>query len=279
VVTAQPSTSNHDRDIIANMRDYYRNGPPHRGGADVSFADIVKLFGFNSVRIGRWVTAQEQQAAANLFFDALCDLQAILGVNESVISLRGSLSINYGIGGRLGASAHYIPSRRLLALAKNAGGGSLAHEWFHAFDHYIATHLFTTPAQPGRFASKAWLLNEPVRSHSLNERLGLGFQRLFLSADGKAASPLMKRCMAFDKAEGGYYFSMPEEVAARCFERIIQQQSLKNHFLVAGTLKSKTAELGLYPNQTEANAVAECWLDYFHALGQSIEQTAHRYRI
>ncbi|NQZ03982.1 CLCA_X family protein [Idiomarina sp.] len=255
------------------MREYFRNGPPHRGGADVSFADIVKLFGFNSVRIGRWVTAQEQQAAANLFFDALCDLQMILGVNESVISLRGSLSINYGIGGRLGASAHYIPSRRLLALAKNAGGGSLAHEWFHAFDHYIASHLFSSSTRPGRFASKAWLLDEPVRSHHLNEPLVLGFQRLFLSRDGQTASPLMKRCIAFDKAQRSYYFSMPEEVAARCFERIVQQQSLKNHFLVAGTLKSKTAELGLYPKQDEANAVAECWLDYFQALGRALEQS------
>ena len=49
---------------------------------------------------------------------------------------------------------------------------------------------------------------------------------------------------------------MPEEVAARCFERVVQQQTLKNQFLVAGTLKSKTAELGLYPKQDEANAVA-----------------------
>ena len=65
-------------------------------------------------------------------------------------------------------------------------------------------------------------------------------------------------------------FSMPEEVAARCFERVVQQQTLKNQFLVAGTLKSKTAELGLYPKQDEANAVAECWLDYFQSLGQAL---------
>ncbi|MEC9318730.1 MAG: LPD1 domain-containing protein, partial [Pseudomonadota bacterium] len=123
------------------------------------------------------------------------------------------------------------------------------------------------------FASKAWLLDEPVRSHHLNEPLVLGFQRLFLSRDGQTASPLMKRCIAFDKAQRSYYFSMPEEVAARCFERIVQQQSLKNHFLVAGTLKSKTAELGLYPKQDEANAVAECWLDYFQALGRALEQS------
>ena len=82
------------------MREYFRNGPEHRGGADVSFADIVQLFGFYSVRIGRWVTAAEQQRAANLFFDALCDLQQLLQVPNQVLSLRGTLALHYGIGGR-----------------------------------------------------------------------------------------------------------------------------------------------------------------------------------
>lgn len=54
--------------------NFFRNGPNHRAGADVSFTDIVKLFGFRGIRIGRWVTAEEHQRAANLFFDALCDL-------------------------------------------------------------------------------------------------------------------------------------------------------------------------------------------------------------
>ena len=99
-------------------RPYYRNGPQHRAGADVSFQDIVKLFGFRTAKIGRWVTAEEQQLAANLFFDALCDLQDILGVPEVVISLNGSLSIAFGTGGNKLSSAHYSPDLRQLALAK-----------------------------------------------------------------------------------------------------------------------------------------------------------------
>lgn len=51
-------------------KPYYRNGPSHRDGADVSFQDIVKIFGFRTITIGKWVTAAEQQIAANLFFDA-----------------------------------------------------------------------------------------------------------------------------------------------------------------------------------------------------------------
>lgn len=111
-------------------RPYHRTGPSHRAGADVSFADLVKIFGFQSIRVGRWVTAAEQQLAANLFFDALADLQLLLQVPLSVISLNQTLALTFGIGGRAGSCAHYQPQGRILALAKNAGGGSLAHEWF-----------------------------------------------------------------------------------------------------------------------------------------------------
>ena len=65
-------------DLVPRIQQaYFRNGPEHRSGADVSFLDIVKIFGFQSIKIGRWVTAAEQQLAANLFFDALSDLMLL----------------------------------------------------------------------------------------------------------------------------------------------------------------------------------------------------------
>lgn len=73
------------------LKAYYRKGDNHRGGADVSFGDIVKIFGFRSAEIGNWVTKEEQQIAANLFFDALCDLSDILNLPNEVISLKGTL--------------------------------------------------------------------------------------------------------------------------------------------------------------------------------------------
>ena len=126
-------------------QQYYRNGQSHRDGADVSFQDIRRLFGFQSITVGRWVTAAEQQIAANLFFDALYDLIDILQINERVVSLNGSLSLAFGTGGQKHANAHYHPAKRQLALAKNAGGGALAHEWFHAFDHYISQRFLSAP--------------------------------------------------------------------------------------------------------------------------------------
>lgn len=254
------------------MRDYYRNGPLHRAGADVSFADIVQLFGFYSVRIGRWVTTSEQQRAANLFFDALCDLQQLLQVPAAVLSLRGTLALHYGIGGRPGASAHYQPAGRILALAKNAGGGSLAHEWFHAFDHYVCQRMFTDNPPAMRFASRHWLQSQAVRQHALNDRLALAFKRLFLSDNGKDIGEFMQHCLRYDAGLGQHYFAMPEEISARCFEAILQRQSLKNHFLVSGTLKTDIAKAGLYPPMDIQNSVAECWFDYFKQLGKALSQ-------
>lgn len=107
-------------------KHYYRSGPAIRdNNQPVSFVDVRRRFDFSSIRIGRWVSAEEQHRAAGYFYDALCDLMTILSVPETVISLRGTLSLEYGIGGQKGVAAHYIPAQRVFALAKNAGPGSM----------------------------------------------------------------------------------------------------------------------------------------------------------
>ena len=122
----------------------------------VSFVTVRRRFDFRSIEVGRWVTPQERDRAAGRFYQALCDLMTILRGPEPLISLRSTLGLQYGIGGRLGVAAHYIPATRQLALTKNAGAGSLAHEWFHAFDHYMGGKAYGN-AGPFGFASSAWL--------------------------------------------------------------------------------------------------------------------------
>ena len=251
-------------------RQYFRNGPPHRAGADVSFADLVKIFGFNSIHIGRWVTVDEQQQAANLFFDALCDLQLLLKVPAQVISLNGSLALTYGIGGQPGVCAHYQPKGRILALAKNAGGGSLAHEWFHAFDHYISSKMFHTPPHASRFASRCWLNQVELRPHAFNLILEQSFRKLFLSADGQTESSYFAHCRKLDSQFGQLYLALPEEMAARAFEHMLQRQSVKNSFLVSGTLQSQLARQGAYPDEQLSDALSRLCLSYFHVLGKAL---------
>ncbi len=252
-------------------RQFFRNGPSHRAGADVSFADLVTLFGFNSIHVGRWVTAAEQQIAANLFFDAFADLQHILQVPAEVISLRGSLALTFGIGGQPGVCAFYQPKGRILALAKNAGAGSLAHEWWHAFDHYIASKMFAEPAA-GIFASRLWLSQAKLKPHPLNNLLDSAFQALLLSEDQQAPSPFFRHCQQLDAAANRLYLALPEEMAARAFEKVIQCQAVKNHFLVAGTLQGAAAAQGIYPDNRLTQQLSLLWLRYFKLLADSLQR-------
>lgn len=252
-------------------RPFYRNGPSHRDGADVSFADLVKIFQFRSVTIGKWVTKQELQMAANLFFDAFCDLMLILDVPESVISLNGTLCLAFGTGGKPTSCAHYDARQKKLALAKNAGGGALAHEWFHAFDHYIARKLFEEPVNSIDFATKLWLERSDLIAHPLNQYLDECFQVLFLSEDKKHTNTYMNDAMRIDKSMNTYYFSQPQELAARAFEAFTQDHPLKNQFLVSGTKQSTEAKLNLYPSNEMKSTLNPLFSRYFSTLGRAVE--------
>ena len=252
-------------------KPYYRNGPEHRDGADVSFHDIVKLFGFRTATIGKWVSKQEQQLAANLFFDALCDLMDILNVPERVISLNGNLSLAFGSGGNKHSSAHYESNSKTLALAKNAGGGALAHEWMHAFDHYICDKLFTHSKQD-EFASVVWLTDRTMRPHLLNEKLDQSFTTIFLSEDSRSASDYVQRSALVDQHLDNFYYAQPQELLARAFEACIQDHPVKNAFLVQGTKQSPEAKLGIYPQAKLRQSISLKLLDYFCHLGQAISK-------
>ncbi|MDQ7734880.1 hypothetical protein QT231_19405 [Halomonas sp. SpR1] len=250
-------------------RDFYRNGPDHRQGQTSSFALIRRQFDFRSIEIGRWVTSTERDRAAELFHDALCDLMLILQGSETLISLRGSIALQYGCGGRPGVSAHYDPSQRSFSLAKNAGPGSIAHEWFHAFDHYIATKCFRD-IPSGMFASTAWLTDASPILHPLNQLLMHCFKAILLQPKGDQPSELFQRSTQMDKKLGQLYYSKPEELCARAFEAFVQDAALTNHFLVKGTKASPEAEMGLYPQGEQRERINRAYSDYFGGLGKAL---------
>ena len=183
---------------------------PVRNDQPVSFVDVRKRFDFRSISIGRWVTQQERDRASGLFHDALADLMIILQSPESLISLRGTLSLQYGIGGQPGVAAHYDPSVRCFSLAKNAGPGSIAHEWFHALDHYLGDKAFSDTPQ-GMFASKAWLSEATPVPHSLNDFLFACFRNIMLDEEGEKPSDLFRISVQVDKTLGRVYYSQPED--------------------------------------------------------------------
>ena len=235
----------------------------------ISFADLRRRFGFRSIAIGNWVTREEQSNAAGRFMGALEDLMQLLGGPEQLVSMRGTLTLNYGTGGQPGVAAHYEPARRCLALAKNAGPGSLAHEWFHALDHYLADKAFQGVSS-GTFASRAWLDDTPVVAHPLNDRLMACFRQIMLSEDALEGSALFKVSARMDEQLRTQYYSRPEELCARAFEAFVQDRAPGSAFLVKGTKRSREAQLGLYPTGSQRQRINTAFEQYFHGLGAAL---------
>ncbi|WP_166261910.1 CLCA_X family protein [Marinobacter salicampi] len=235
----------------------------------ISFITIRRRFDFRSIEIGRWVTEPERDRAAVLFYQALCDLMGLLQAPEKLISLRQNLGLQYGIGGRPGVSAHYIPATRQLALAKNAGAGSLAHEWFHGFDHYIAGKAF--PGSPGQtFASKAWINSRTMSPHPLNTLLAECFKAILLNKKGTDPSELFLCSRQADRACGVLYYARPEELAARAFEAFVEDALPHNRFLVSGSRFSREAKEGLYPQGEQRGRINGAFGRYFATLGAAL---------
>ena len=237
----------------------------------LSFVDVRRRFDFRSISIGRWVTATERDRSAAKFYSALVDLMSALQCPELVISLRGSLSFQYGIGGRPGVAAHYDPGRRCFSLAKNAGPGSIAHEWFHAFDHYLADKVYSD-CPPGMFASMAWLSDATPIAHSLNDKFYRCLNAIMLSENEQQPSALFKASAEVDRKLGTNYYSKPEELCARAFEAFVFDSQVNNRFLVGDTLNSEEAKLGLYPQGKQRQLICQTFSDYFCLLGAALEK-------
>lgn len=249
-------------------QQYTRQGPDYRFGEQVTFLDIKQTFGFSHVRVGRWVTREESRIAANLVFDSLADLAFILKLPPLTLGLRQSLSLAFGHGGQKGVQAHYAPAARELALAKNAGAGALAHEFWHAFDHYIADKAFLPQAKRFQCASDFWLGDMSMIEHPLNQRLSEIFRVTLLSQDSSEPSDYVRQAIALDKRYAAQYFSRPTEMMARAFEACIESyQDITNPYLVSGTRYSALAKEGAYPDEHHRKTIFSALINYFEPLG------------
>ena len=118
--------------------DRARTGPERRTG-NVTADDFKATFGFRGVQFGNWNNQDERQALMNDAWDGLMDLADVLGLPPKALGLNGDLALAFGARGHglNSARAHYEPARTVINLTKEQGAGSLAHEWFHALDHYF----------------------------------------------------------------------------------------------------------------------------------------------
>jgi len=124
--------------VFFDTGDNSRVGEDYRGGRDVTGEDFMNAFGFRGVQFGNWTNQADRQMAVNQAYDALMDLSKLIGLSPKALSLNGELGIAFGARGTGNALAHYEPSEVVINLTKTRGAGSLAHEWWHALDNYLA---------------------------------------------------------------------------------------------------------------------------------------------
>ena len=136
--------TSHREELFATPENAVRTGAPRREGpADAQL--FQDAFGFRGVEFGNWMRQEgekgnERQEVLDHAYDGLHDLAETLGIPAKAISLNGDLALAFGARGQglQGAKAHYERTYAAINLTKMSGAGSLAHEWYHAFDHYMA---------------------------------------------------------------------------------------------------------------------------------------------
>lgn len=138
-----------------------RAGLPPRIDRDVTPDELLRTFGFRGTEFGNWTAQDERQRMLNLAFDGLADLAELVGIPQRAISLNGTLGLAFGARGGGRFAAHYEPGKLVINLTKLQGGGSLAHEWAHALDHYLGELDRADAYQTSARGASGWTSRRP----------------------------------------------------------------------------------------------------------------------
>lgn len=227
----------------ASNRD--RSGPDRREG-NVTPEKFSDAFGFRGVQFGNYVEGPRRQSDLNRAYDSLMDMADVLKVPAKALSLNGRLGLAFGArgkGGKNAAAAHYEPGEVAINLTKGHGAGSLAHEWFHALDNYFGQYDI---AQDGNVVSggeymtgrhrkvKQWDGNTYVTiEHPVRQEVYDAFNGVMKAIK---ESDMYHRSVSLDEIRSKPYWATNIEMAARAFERYVQDRAksagVENDFLV-----------------------------------------------
>ncbi|EFO7518634.1 hypothetical protein HNE31_000501 [Salmonella enterica] len=228
------------REEQRNAANRDRTGPDHREG-DVTPEKFSDAFGFRGVQFGNYVEGARRQSDLNRAYDSLMDMADVLKVPAKALSLNGRLGLAFGArgkGGKNAAAAHYEPGQVAINLTKGNGAGSLAHEWFHALDNYFGQHDVTRDgevASGDRFMTARdtrGSLYQP-EAYPVREEVYDAFMGVVKAVNN---SGMRRRGLLLDEVRSKPYWSTDIEMAARAFERYVQDKAkaagVENDFLV-----------------------------------------------
>lgn len=235
------------REEQRNPSNRERTGPERRqGGRDVTPEQFSEAFGFRGVQFGNYVEGPRRQADLNRAYDALTDMAEILKVPPKALSLNGRLGLAFGARGKGGsnaAAAHYEPGQVAINLTKGNGAGSLAHEWFHSLDNYFGQHDVAKGGNAGtggefmthrQRTTRHWQDGKFVETeHPVRQEVYDAFKDVMKAVRD---SGMPERSARLDDVRSKPYWSTDIEMAARAFERHVQDRlkmsGVENDYLV-----------------------------------------------
>lgn len=213
---------------------------------------LLKKTGLRGLQFGNYVTDDERSHHLEKAAEAFVDLADVLGLPDNAISLGGNLGLAFGARGSGGALAHYEPSTKVINLTRKGGVGSLAHEWGHGLDHFLAgggkaeakggsinTGMLSTETSPERFerdASGNWKKDEKGRMVTINKKDDPVWAAMDDVRKSWDNSGFKKRLGSYirDLVDDGYmseskanYWRSNSEMFARTFEQWVQHELLE----------------------------------------------------
>lgn len=230
------------REEQRNATNRDRTGPERRKG-DVSPEQFSDAFGFRGVQFGNYVEGPRRQADLNRAYDSLHDLADVLNVPTKALSLNGRLGLAFGARGKGKAAAHYEPGEVAINLTKGNGPGALAHEWFHSLDNYFGRYDVSTD---GKITSGGGYMTEAQRAgrvfkdgryvdaeYPVRQEVYDAFKGVMKAIN---SSDMPRRSALLDEVRSKPYWSTDVEMAARAFERYVQDKArtagVENDYLV-----------------------------------------------
>ncbi|EMN7665716.1 LPD38 domain-containing protein [Escherichia coli] len=230
------------REEQRNATNRDRTGPERRKG-NVSPEQFSDAFGFRGVQFGNYVEGPRRQADLNRAYDSLHDLAEVLNVLTKALSLNGRLGLAFGARGKGKAAAHYEPGEVAINLTKGNGPGALAHEWFHSLDNYFGRYDVSTD---GKITSGGDYMTEAQRAgrvfkdgryvdaeYPVRQEVYDAFKGVMKAIN---SSDMPRRSALLDEVRSKPYWSTDVEMAARAFERYVQDKArtagVENDYLV-----------------------------------------------
>ncbi|EOT8009949.1 LPD38 domain-containing protein [Escherichia coli] len=230
------------REEQRNATNRDRTGPERRKG-NVSPEQFSDAFGFRGVQFGNYVEGPRRQADLNRAYDSLHDLADVLNVPTKALSLNGRLGLAFGARGKGKAAAHYEPGEVAINLTKGNGPGALAHEWFHSLDNYFGRY---DVSNDGKITSGGDFMTEAQRvrrifkdgryvdaEYPVRQEVYDAFKGVIQAIKN---SDMPRRSALLDEVRSKPYWSTDVEMAARAFERYVQDKArmagVENDYLV-----------------------------------------------